>query len=133
MVLSRSRRESGSPGEPRGSERERGSVTAEFAVALPVALVCLGLGVGAVQAGGQQLRLADAAAVDARLLGRGDPPVASAVSGLEAERVIDRRSGMVCVTMTAHSAVVGLGAAGLRISARACAVDEARAESGGTG
>ncbi|MFF2049982.1 TadE family type IV pilus minor pilin [Leifsonia sp. NPDC058194] len=104
-------------------------MTAEFAAALPAALVCLAVGIGAIQAGGQQLRLIDAAAVDARLLGRGDPaggdPVGGTAQQPEPDRTIERSQGMVCVTLSAPSAVVGLGATGLRISGRACAVDEA--------
>lgn len=99
-------------------------MTAEFAAALPAALVCLAVGIGAVQAGGQQLRLIDAAAVDARLLGRGDPPRAGDQGPGGDRRAVERVGGMVCVTMTARSVVVGLGAAGLRISGRACALDE---------
>ena len=110
---------------PSPAEGERGSVTAEFAAALPAALVCLAVGIGAVQAGGQQLRLIDAAAVDARLLGRGDGARGMgthSVPGLE--RAIAREQGMVCVTLSAPSTVLGLGAAGLRIGGRACALDE---------
>lgn len=100
-------------------------MTAEFAAALPAALVCLAVGIGAVQAGGQQLRLIDAAAVDARLIGRGDAPRgADLAPGSGADRTIERNGGMVCVTMSARSAVVGLGALGLRIAGRACALDE---------
>jgi hypothetical protein len=98
-------------------------VTAEFAVALPAALACLALAIGAVQAAGQQVRLLDAAAVDARLLGRGDEPRGAGASG-DVGRVVEREGDLVCVTLTARSAAVGLGAADLRVSARACALDE---------
>jgi hypothetical protein len=108
---------------PWPDDDERGSVTAEFAVVLPAALVCLALGVGAIQLGGQHLRLVDAAAVDARLLGRGDAPRGEG-AGLEAARTIEREGGLVCVTLTATGAVVGVGMAGLRASGRACALDE---------
>jgi hypothetical protein len=106
-------------------------VTAEFAAALPAALVCLAVGVGAVQAGGQQLRLIDAAAVDARLLGRGDEPKGSGTDTAPgAERATVRERGMVCVTLSAPSTILGLGGAGLRVSGRACALDESAQEPG---
>jgi hypothetical protein len=103
---------------------ERGSVTAEFATVLPAALLVLALGIGAVQAGGQQIRLIDAAAVDARLIGRGDAPRGPDGSALATARSVERGGGMVCVTLTARSSVIGLGAAGVRVSGRACALDE---------
>lgn len=106
---------------------ERGSVTAEFAVALPAVLACLALCLGAVQAATQQARLVDAAALSARMLGRGE-------GHSEAERVaqqaanaritVDREGGMVCVRATSASAVTGLGVLGLTVSARACALDD---------
>jgi len=106
-------------------------VTAEFAAALPAALVCLAVAVGAVQAGGQQLRLIDAAAVDARLSGRGDEPRGSGTDVAPgAERIIEREQGMVCVTLSAPSTILGLGGAGLRVRGRACALDESAQEAG---
>ncbi len=100
-------------------------MTAEFAAALPAALVCLAVAIGAVQAGGQQLRLIDAAAVDARLLGRGDAPRGVEQRSVpDATPTVERERGMVCVTLTATSTVVGLGALGLRVSGQACALDE---------
>lgn len=123
-MRSRSPAEAPAPG---GSTGERGSVTAEFAAVLPAALVFLAVGVGAVQAGGQQARLQEAAAVDARLIGRGDAPRGDDdVRGLDVVRAIERNDGLVCVTITARSAVIGLGlgVAGVRVSGRACALDE---------
>lgn len=100
-------------------------MTAEFAAVLPAALIFLTVGIGAVQAGAQQVRLQEAAAVDARLIGRGDAPRGDAgARGAEAVRTIDRSGGMVCVTLSARSAVIGLGATGIRASGRACALDE---------
>lgn len=115
---------------PSPRESERGSVTAEFAAALPAALICLAVGIGAVQAGGHQLRLIDAAAVDARLLGRGDEPRGPGDAEPGVERATEREQGMVCVTLSAPSAILGLGAAGLRVSGRACALDESAQEAG---
>lgn len=50
---------------------ERGSITAEFAVALPAVVVVLAACLGGLQVAGHQLRLQDAAAVSARTLARG--------------------------------------------------------------
>ena len=47
----------GSPGR-----RERGSVTAEFAIALPAVILVLACSLSGLQIAGQQLRLQDAAA-----------------------------------------------------------------------
>jgi Flp pilus assembly protein TadG len=49
-------------------------VTAEFAVALPAVVLVLVLGVSALSAAGRQVRLQDAAADAARLVGRGEDP-----------------------------------------------------------
>ncbi|MET0780280.1 MAG: TadE family type IV pilus minor pilin [Microbacterium sp.] len=89
----------------RGLGDDRGSVVAEFAIALPAVAVVLLLGAGALGACAQQVRLQDAAADAARLVGRGEPDgrasaiVASAVAG--AGVAIDRRGDLVCVTASA--------------------------------
>jgi hypothetical protein len=100
---------------------ERGSITAEFATALPAVMLCLALCLGAVQAAAQQSRLLDHAASAARLIGRGDPPPASSPG---ATRSVGHESGMVCVTVSAPSGVGGLGALGMAASARSCVLDE---------
>ncbi|GAA4153758.1 TadE family type IV pilus minor pilin [Leifsonia shinshuensis] len=108
-------------GGPLRALRERGSVTAEFAAALPAVLLCLALCVGAIQASAQQARLLDHAASAARLLGRGDtapgPPDG-------ATRSVGTEGGLLCVTVTAPSRAGGIGALGLTVSARSCALDD---------
>jgi hypothetical protein len=52
---------------------DRGMVTAELVVVLPVIVLALLLGVGAVSAMTMRMRCADAAAVAARLAARGEP------------------------------------------------------------
>ncbi len=105
----------------RSSARERGSVTAEFATALPAILLCLALCVCAVQAVAQQARLLDHAASAARLIGRGDaapsPPAG-------ATRAVGADGGLVCVTVSAPSRPAGLGALGVTVSARSCVLDD---------
>ena len=53
--------------------RDTGSVTAEFAVVLPVAMIVAAMLVNAVVIGVQQVRLEQAAAAAARELARGEP------------------------------------------------------------
>ena len=84
---------------------ERGSVVAEFAVALPAVALVLMLGVGALGASARHVRLQDAAADAARLAGRGEAAervhaaVAAAVSGATVQTEI--RGELVCVTASA--------------------------------
>ena len=107
----------------RSADGERGSVTAEFAVALPAIAVVLAACLGSVQLAAQQVRLTDAAADAARALGRGE-------SAAEAAAIADRVSGgaalqvshdepFVCVTLSASG--VGVLAA-VRLQAESCAV-----------
>jgi hypothetical protein len=55
------------------SAAERGSVVAEFAVAMPAVLLVLGLALGGVQVAALRLQAQDAAADAARSFARGDP------------------------------------------------------------
>lgn len=106
----------------RGMRDERGSVTAEFAVALPAVLACLALCVGALHGAVQYGALAAGAAAAARLEGRGDDPAGSIPPGAAA--VVERAGRTVCVRLTAGGDSV-LSRLGIRLSARACALDEA--------
>lgn len=89
---------------------DRGSVTAEFAVALPAVVLVLALGVSALSAAGRQVRLQDAAADAARLVGRGEDParagsaVAAAVTGAAAD--VEFRGELVCVHASAPAATL---------------------------
>jgi hypothetical protein len=64
----------------RGSGKDRGAVTAEFAVALPAVLLLLALLLAGSAAGITQLRLEEAARAGARALARGED--AGAVEGI---------------------------------------------------
>ncbi|MDR6612294.1 hypothetical protein [Leifsonia sp. 1010] len=101
---------------------DRGSVTAEFAVALPAVLACLALCVGALYGAVQYGALAGGAATAARLEGRGDDPGGSIPDGAAA--VTEREGRTVCVRLTAEGDTV-LSRLGIRLSVRACALDEA--------
>jgi Flp pilus assembly protein TadG len=103
---------------------ERGSVTVEFAVALPVVAVVLASGIAGVVVVDGQGRLQAAAATAARAVGRGDEASGHAAlrrAGAASVRV-DRAPGLVCV-----SAGRGAGRgpfADLHVEGSACAVDE---------
>jgi len=58
-------------------DAERGSVAAEFALALPAVVLTLLLGAGALGAAAQLVALQDAVADAARLLGRGESSASS--------------------------------------------------------
>lgn len=106
----------------RGLGDDRGSVVAEFAVALPAVAVVLLLASGALGACAQQVRLQDAVADAARLVARGEPDarahavVAGAVAG--AGVAIDRRGDLVCVTASSTTTPLPL-----TLRATGCALD----------
>lgn len=84
---------------------DRGSVTAEFAVTLPVIVLVIALGAAVLAACGRQVRLQDVAADAARLVARGEPAVradavvAQAVAG--ATVAFSEHGGLVCAAVTA--------------------------------
>ncbi|TFC81902.1 hypothetical protein E3O45_00705 [Cryobacterium sp. TMS1-20-1] len=104
-------------------QANRGSITAEFATALPAVVLVLACCLGAVQVVGVQVRLTDAAATAARVLSRGDSVaraaalVAGTVSG--AGLAAERRGEFVCARVTATGS--GLFAE-LTLEARSCAL-----------
>ncbi|WP_426320952.1 TadE family type IV pilus minor pilin [Microbacterium sp. E-13] len=99
---------------------DRGSVAAEFAVALPAVLVVLLVGVGALAGSSRQVLLQDAVADAARLSARGESDarareaVAAAVG--EASVTVSPQGDLVCVSAFAPALL------GLRVSASACAL-----------
>lgn len=107
---------------------ERGSVTAELAIALPVVILTLLLGVGAFSAGARHVLLQDAVSGAARLLGRGET-IATAQQAVTrnvgtATLTVEHADGLVCVTgrlnvTVGHFITVPL-------DARGCALDEGR-------
>lgn len=99
---------------------DRGSVVAEFAVAVPAVLLVLVVGVGALAGAARQVRLQDAVADAARLSARGEsePRVRQAVTAAVGEASVDisPRGDLVCVTASAPALL------GLRVSAAGCAL-----------
>jgi Flp pilus assembly protein TadG len=99
---------------------ERGAVTAEFAVALPVLVVVAALVLGVAVAGGLQIRLQTAAAAIARAAGRDDDT--GAVAGSMAPGAAVTMSGrgvVVCATLVQTASV--LGPIGVPVRATGCA------------
>ncbi|MEV8150021.1 TadE family type IV pilus minor pilin [Arthrobacter sp. NPDC080073] len=118
-------------------ERDRGAVTAEFAVALPAVLLLLALLLAASAAGITQLRLEEAARAGARALARGDGH--AAVDGIVRRLAGDAASAVVSedgewINVTVSSRVAGpLGSLiPWRLSATASARGEAPQSSAAT-
>ncbi|GGE99824.1 TadE family type IV pilus minor pilin [Mycetocola zhadangensis] len=116
-------------GSNRASRRwsdSAGSVTAEFAVALPAVVVVLACCLGAVQVASQQVRLSDAAADAARTLARGDSlsVAASRVQRVAGEADISTSTSgdFICVELSASAGLGPALAAGIRIRASGCAL-----------
>lgn len=94
---------------------------------LPAVALVLALGVGAVQLGAVQVRLTDAAADAARILGRGDPPAVAVdrISSAEpgATMSVSHRGVLVCVSARASAGTSLLGAL-FDFEATGCALDD---------
>lgn len=112
----------------RGSSSERGSVAAELALALPVVVLTLLIGAGALGAGVQQVALQDAVADAARLLGRGESASAAEAavraSVHPTSLTSDRRGDLVCVTARLQFRVGDL--IRIPLSASSCALEGGR-------
>lgn len=111
----------------RGHETDRGSVTAEFAIALPVVVLLIALAASALGAGGLQVRLEHAAAQGARAAARGESgarvdEIVSHVAGAASVR-IGERGDLVCVTTSADP---GLALPLPPLRATSCALGEGR-------
>ncbi|MGH1547742.1 hypothetical protein ACRAWB_00590 [Leifsonia poae] len=91
-------------------------------MALPAVLGCLALCVGGICGAAQYAALAGSAAVAARLAGRGDDP-GGAAAPAGTTLGIEREGGVVCVSSTASDDTT-LSRLGIRLIARACALDE---------
>ena len=105
---------------------ERGSVTAEFALALPAVALVLVCCLSGVQLAGLQVRLQDAAAASARSLARDESPgtVAATASALVASAQLSsyQRDNLVCATVRAPARNALLGLLPITLSASSCAL-----------
>lgn len=101
---------------------ERGSVTAEFALALPAVMLVFACCLAGLQVAGTQLRVQDAAAAAARSLARGDPTavVSRLVPGATLSRHDD--GDLVCATVAARAS----GLIPLELHATSCALGGGR-------
>lgn len=107
----------------RPDHRDRGSVSAEFAVAVPAIVLLIALAISALGAGSVKVRLQDAAADAARLAARGEGSraaghVSAAVSGARA--AIATRGELVCVNASTE---VRVAIFTVPIWAESCALD----------
>lgn len=105
--------------------RERGSVSAELALALPAVVLALLLGAGALGAASRQVALQDASADAARLLGRGEGQDAAAGvvhAAVPGAGMSSSLSGdLVCVTASLEVSVGPL--IRLPLQGSSCALD----------
>lgn len=110
-----------------GTSGEGGSVTAEFAAVIPAVILILAFGLTSLQLAGQQVRLQDAAADAARILGRGDSPaLATSVArraAAGARITTSHPSGLVCATVRAPAPSPVGTVLGLTLAATSCALD----------
>ena len=106
---------------------DAGSVTVEFALVAPAVVLLLALMLAGSAAAAEAIRLADAAGVAARALGRGDSAGASAVVARLAPRATMRveRGDFVCVGLD-ETAPLGLLSDAIPLSTRSCARTEGR-------
>jgi len=106
--------------------RDRGSVTAEFAVTLPAVVLVLAACLSGMRLAGDQLRVQDAAAVAARAAARGgDAGVASRlIPGSTTTRA--DRDGLVCVRVSLPAADPLGALAGFTLTASSCALGGGR-------
>jgi Flp pilus assembly protein TadG len=122
------RSRSGEGGRDRGHAghggAERGSITAEFAAAVPAVLLLLACCLAGVQIAGQQVRLQDAAADVSRSVARGGGTAAAAQVG--ASVAVAHRGDLVCATLSARSRSVVGGVLSLTLTASSCALGEGR-------
>lgn len=104
---------------------DRGSVTAEFAITLPIVGAVIALCVAAVGLSAQQLRLNSVAAEIARAEARGDSQSGSLLGtiGYPVSVHRSRQGDVQCVQLSANPAGGGLSA--VTLSARSCAIASA--------
>jgi hypothetical protein len=92
--------------------RDRGMVTAELAVAIPVVVVVLALGLSAVRLGIDEIRCVDAARLAARALARGDSEAvarsaAASAAPAGADIALGARGSEVSATVSASRDLAG--------------------------
>lgn len=104
--------------------RERGSVTAEFAIVLPAVVVVLLLVIAALQVAGRQVRLQAMAVDAARAYARGDDAAAARVAGELPGASVSKTAGASVVCAVAQVSGGGALLSGITLTARSCALDD---------
>ncbi len=104
---------------------ERGSVTAELALALPSVALVLAVTLGGFSLQVERMKLVDLSASGARALARGEDQAAIEAM-LKASRPdalikIEHEENQVCITVSFMARLPGLGAELLEVSERQCA------------
>ena len=106
---------------------DRGSVTAEFAAALPAVVIVLVCCLAGIETTGQQVRLQDAAAIAARSLGRGESAgtalgrARQLAPGVSLGTAAD--GDLVCAVLR-HRAAGPAGLLRLTLEARSCSLGD---------
>lgn len=125
----------------RAARSDRGSVTAETAVALPALMLLVGVLLGLTRALALELAEQDAARVGARSAARGDPPatvrrLATAVAPRGARVSVVHDGALVRVRVESVLGVASGALAGLlpavTLSAESVAADESASPAGGS-
>ena len=98
---------------------ERGSVTAEFAIALPAVLAVFALGEAGVALAGRAVLLTDAASVVARAASRGENPALPPSAPVGTRVLLSTSGGVTCATV---SVVAMAGPIAVPLTARSCAL-----------
>lgn len=110
---------------PRRFSAERGSVTAELALALPSVALVIAMTLGGFSLQIERMKLVDLAASGARALARGEEQ-AAVEAMLKAVRpdlrtVIEHEELQVCLSVAFLARLPGLGAELLEVAERQCA------------
>lgn len=108
-----------------GKSSERGAVTAEFAVVLPVVAMILAISLGSLSAQVERMRLVSVAAGLARAVGRGETEalaLARFQPSLAGRKVtFSTEQDLICAEVWVNFAFLGLPGLGLRLADRECA------------
>jgi Flp pilus assembly protein TadG len=110
----------------RGSS-ERGSVSAEFALAMPAVVIVLVLCLSGIQVAALQIRLQDAAGLAARSLARDDDDASLRAAGLVPGATLSAyATGELQCAQVSAPASGALAITGMRLTASSCALGGGR-------
>lgn len=111
-----------------GWHSERGSVTAELAIAMPAVSLIIGITLGAFALQVDRMKLVDVAATAARALARGEPEESIrqlAAQMLAQQQGVDLQFAiqetLACVTLSKEISIAGLGTNMFQLAETSCA------------